>query len=212
MAAASWSMVEAMPRWRISGLTNTAATHGEYCGRCTQSFWMTERYPQESRRRVQLLYMEPCPFAYGYATRLTQRQRSHGADSTTDRRSSSQLFPGAAGTPRVVALGMSSPVALICRTRIRRQNCHLFLRPSAGLSEKAAGRQRDSGACRFIDRQRTLRYRGRAVRAPRLLRSGRLSASASIGARCIDVRPIHGEVFPHRQNYWRKQRCQLARR
>ena len=48
--------------------------------------------------------------------------------------------------------------------------------------------------------------------APRLVRSGRLSASASIGARCIDVRPIHGEVFPHRQNYWRKRRCQLARR
>src|SRR5436309_4205270 len=45
MAAASWSMAEAMPRWRISGLTNTAAAHGEYCGRCTQSFWMTEQLP-----------------------------------------------------------------------------------------------------------------------------------------------------------------------
>jgi hypothetical protein len=44
-AAASWSIAEAMPRWRISGLTNTAATHGEYCGRCTQSFWMTEQLP-----------------------------------------------------------------------------------------------------------------------------------------------------------------------
>src|SRR5260370_40486805 len=70
-------------------------------------------YPQESPRQVQLLYREPCPFACGCAASLTQLQQSHCADSTTDRRSSSQLLPGAAGTPRVVALGMSSPVALV---------------------------------------------------------------------------------------------------
>ena len=70
---------------------------------------------------MQLLYMEPCPFARGCAARQTLLQRSHSADSTTDRRSSSQLLPGAPGTPRVVALGMSSPVTLVCRTRIRPQ-------------------------------------------------------------------------------------------
>src|SRR4029453_3401214 len=68
------------------------------------------------------------------------------------------------------------------------------------------------GPNRFINRRRTLRYRGRAARAPRLPRSDRLSASGSTGERYIDVRPIHGEVFPHRQNYWRKRRCQLAHR
>ena len=65
--------------------------------------------------------MEPCPFARGCAARQTLLQRSHSADSTTDRRSISQLLPGAPGTPRVVALGMSSPVTLVCRTRIRPQ-------------------------------------------------------------------------------------------
>src|SRR5438046_5532600 len=85
-------------------------------------------YPQESPRQVQLLYTEPCPFACGCAARLTLLQRSHSADSTTDRRSSSQLFPDAAGTPRVVALGMSSPVALVCRTRIRPQIVIYFCR------------------------------------------------------------------------------------
>src|SRR5436190_6267465 len=103
-------------------------------------------YPQESPRQVQLLYTEPCPFACGCAARLTLLQRSHSADSTTDRRSSSQLFPGAAGTPRVVALGMSSPVALVCRTRIRPQIVIYFCRYTGSLSEKTAGRQRDSGA------------------------------------------------------------------
>src|SRR4029077_3423830 len=78
-------------------------------------------YPQESPRQVQLLYTEPCPFACGCAARMTLLQRSHSADSTTDGRSSSQLFQGAAGTPRVVALGMSSAVALVFRTRIRPQ-------------------------------------------------------------------------------------------
>src|SRR5713101_2386140 len=68
------------------------------------------------------------------------------------------------------------------------------------------------GLNRLINRQRTLRYRGRAARALRLPRSDRLSASASTGERYIDVRPIRGEVFPHRQSYWRKRRCQLARR
>src|SRR5438034_7236391 len=85
-------------------------------------------YPQESPRQVQLLYTEPCPFACGCAARLTLLQRSHSADSTTDRRSSSQLFPGAARIPRVVALGMSSPVALVCRTRIRLQIVIYFCR------------------------------------------------------------------------------------
>src|SRR5437899_6374317 len=142
MAAASWSMAEAMPRWRISGLTNTAATHGEYCGRCTQSSWMTEQLPtQESPRQVQLLYTEPCPFACGCAARLTQLQRSHSADSTTDGRSSSQLLPGAAGTPRVVALGMSSPVALVCRTRVRMQSAIYFCLHRGSLLENTARRQ-----------------------------------------------------------------------
>src|SRR6266581_6904109 len=96
-------------------------------------------YPQESPRQVQLLYTEPCPFACGCAARLTLLQRSHSADSTTDRRSSSQLFPGAARIPRVVALGMSSPVALVCRTRIGRQNCHLFLPPYSQFVGKDGG-------------------------------------------------------------------------
>src|SRR5262249_504722 len=69
-----------------------------------------------------LLYTEPCPFACGCAASLTQLQRSHGADSTTGRRSSPQLLPGAAGTPRVVALGMSSPVVLVCLIDIQPTN------------------------------------------------------------------------------------------
>src|SRR6478736_3625141 len=105
-------------------------------------------YPQESLRQVQLLYTEPCPFACGCAARLTQLRRSHSADSTTDGRSSSQLLPGAAGTPRVVALGMSLPVALVSRTRIRRQIVVYFCRHTGSLSKKTARRQRDSGANR----------------------------------------------------------------
>src|SRR6266568_7526952 len=102
-------------------------------------------YPQESPRQVQLLYTEPCPFACGCAARLTLLQRSHSADSTTDRRSSSQLFPGAARIPRVVALGMSSPVALVCRTRIRPQIVIYFLPLYRQFVGKNGGRQRDSG-------------------------------------------------------------------
>ena len=51
----------------------------------------------------------------------------------------------------------------------------------------------------FADRRRTLRCRGRATRALPPGRSARRSASRSTGARCIDARPTHGEVFPHRQ-------------
>ena len=158
MAAASRSMAEAMPRWRISGLTNTAATHGEYCGRCTQSFWMTEQLPTGIPSTRQLLYTEPCPFARGCAARLTQLQRSHSADSTTDGRSSSQLLPGAAGTPRVVALGMSSPVALVCRTRIRPQIVIYFCRYTGSCRKRRRDRQRDSGAnrCQKNFRQKTI--------------------------------------------------------
>src|SRR5215467_9080823 len=88
-------------------------------------------YPQESPRQVRLLYTEPCPFACGCAAILTPLQRSHGADSTTDKRSSSQLLPRAGGTPRVVALGMSSPLALVRRTRIERQTFIYFCRHMA---------------------------------------------------------------------------------
>src|SRR6266487_2237525 len=130
-------------------------------------------YPQESPRQVQLLYTEPCLFAYACAARLTQLQRSHSADSTTDRRSSSQLLPGAAGIPRVVALGMSSPVALVCRTRIRRQVPIYFCRHGGSLSEKTAGRQRDSVANRrhknfrkklYVGESRLSRWLHRLVR------------------------------------------------
>ena len=121
MAAASWSMAEAMPRWRISGLTNTAATHGEYCGRCTQSFWMTEQLPTGIPPTSATTVYGTLSFCVWVRRprRLTPYRRSHSADSTTDGRSSSQLLPRAADTPRVVALGMSSPVALLCRTRIK---------------------------------------------------------------------------------------------
>ena len=158
MAAASWSMAEAMPRWRISGLTNTAATHGEYCGRCTQSFWMTEQLPTGIPPTSATTVYGTLSFCVWVAARLTQLQRSHSADSTTDRRSSSQLLPGAAGTPRVVALGMSSPVALVCRTRIRRQIVIYFCRHTGSLSEKTARRQRESGANRCQENFRKKLY------------------------------------------------------
>src|SRR5262249_58196773 len=64
--------------------------------------------------------MEPCPFACGRAARQTQLQQNHGADSTTERRSSSQRFRGTAGIPRVVVLGMSLPFALVESFEIRR--------------------------------------------------------------------------------------------
>src|SRR4029077_17252455 len=102
------------------------------------------------------MYTAPCPFARGCAARLTQLQRSHSADSTTDGRSSSQLLPGAAGTPRVVALGKSLPFALVSRTRIRRQIVVYFCRHTGSLSKKTVRRQRDSGAnrCQKNSRQK----------------------------------------------------------
>src|SRR5215475_11679749 len=66
--------------------------------------------------------MELCPLPCGCAARLTHLQRIYGADSTTDRRSSSQLLRGAAGTLRVVALGTSPPVALVCLIEIKAKN------------------------------------------------------------------------------------------
>jgi hypothetical protein len=149
MAAASWGMAEAMPRWRISGLTNTAATHGEYCGRLHTVVLDNGAATHRNRSdKCNYCIRDLVLLRVGAQPGLTQLRRSHSADSTTDGRSSSQLLPGAAGTPRVVALGMSLPVALVSRTRIRRQIVVYFCRHTGSLSKKTARRQRDSGANR----------------------------------------------------------------